>query len=112
MTVSSFAEAEKVRMEQQAKARQMVLQQQATSAAAAASKTQREVYIGNLQQVCLVPSFGNVLAVCFMMSHGSLAVTWVTLEAESAVFGGCSSLHSSIQRPLSRLSTTSNIQPP
>ena len=51
MAVKSFAEADAVRQEQQAKSRQMVLQQQATSAAAAASKTQREVYIGNLQQV-------------------------------------------------------------
>lgn len=34
--------------EQQLKARQLVLQQQAASATAAASKTQREVYVGNL----------------------------------------------------------------
>jgi splicing factor U2AF subunit len=34
--------------EQQLKARQLVLQQQAASAVAAASKTQREVYVGNL----------------------------------------------------------------
>lgn len=34
--------------EQQLRARQLVLQQQADSAIAAASKTQREVYIGNL----------------------------------------------------------------
>lgn len=34
--------------EQQLRARQLVLQQQALSAVAAASKTQREVYVGNL----------------------------------------------------------------
>lgn len=34
--------------EQQLRARQLVLQQQAASAVAAASKTQREVYVGNL----------------------------------------------------------------
>ena len=34
--------------EQQLKARQLVLTQQAASAVAAASKTQREVYVGNL----------------------------------------------------------------
>lgn len=36
--------------EQQLRARQLVLQQQAASAVAAASKTQREVYVGNLAQ--------------------------------------------------------------
>lgn len=49
--VNNPLEVEKAKNEQQAKARQMVLQQQAISTAAAASKTQREVYIGNLQQV-------------------------------------------------------------
>lgn len=34
--------------EQQLRARQLVLQQQAASAVLAASKTQREVYVGNL----------------------------------------------------------------
>lgn len=34
--------------EQQLRARQLVLQQQAASAVMAASKTQREVYVGNL----------------------------------------------------------------
>ena len=52
LQVNNPLEVEKAKNEQQAKARQMVLQQQAISTAAAASKTQREVYIGNLQQVC------------------------------------------------------------
>jgi splicing factor U2AF 65 kDa subunit len=51
LQVNNPLEVERARNEQQAKARQMVLQQQAISTAAAASKTQREVYIGNLQQV-------------------------------------------------------------
>jgi splicing factor U2AF 65 kDa subunit len=51
LSLKSQEEVERARNEQQAKARQMVLQQQAISTAAAASKTQREVYIGNLQQV-------------------------------------------------------------
>ncbi|KAK9785344.1 hypothetical protein WJX73_004716 [Symbiochloris irregularis] len=41
-------ELAKQMQEQQLRARQMVLQQQAASATAAASKTQREVYVGNL----------------------------------------------------------------
>lgn len=54
LNILSHEEVERAKLEQQAKARQMVLQQQAISTAAAASKTQREVYIGNLQQVlCL-----------------------------------------------------------
>lgn len=51
LNIRSQEEVERAKLEQQAKARQMVLQQQAISTAAAASKTQREVYIGNLQQV-------------------------------------------------------------
>lgn len=54
LNIRSQEEVERAKLEQQAKARQMVLQQQAISTAAAASKTQREVYIGNLQQVCVL----------------------------------------------------------
>lgn len=42
------AEIQRQMQEQQLRARQLVLQQQAASAVAAASKTQREVYVGNL----------------------------------------------------------------
>ena len=42
------AEMARQMQEQQLRARQLVLQQQAASAVAAASKTQREVYVGNL----------------------------------------------------------------
>eukprot|EP00955_Chlamydomonas_euryale_P044856 352987-Chlamydomonas_euryale.AAC.2 len=59
--------------EQQLKAREMVLRQQAASAAQAASKTQREVYIGNLvagavSDTMLVQIFNTALAVRFPAS--------------------------------------------
>jgi splicing factor U2AF 65 kDa subunit len=64
LQVNNPLEVERARNEQQAKARQMVLQQQAISTAAAASKTQREVYIGNLQQVLATNSLAlDVLSV-------------------------------------------------
>ncbi|KAL4433887.1 hypothetical protein ABPG75_000328 [Micractinium tetrahymenae] len=46
--VTDPAEIARQMQEQQLRARQLVLQQQALSAVAAASKTQREVYVGNL----------------------------------------------------------------
>lgn len=56
--------------EQQLRARQLVLQQQASSAVAAASKTQREVYIGNLvggmvTEDALRQLFNNTMAAAF-----------------------------------------------
>ena len=45
--------------EQQLRARQLVLQQQAASAVAAASKTQREVYVGNLAAGAVTGAWGR-----------------------------------------------------
>ena len=76
--------------EQQLKARQLVLQQQAASAVAAASKTQREVYV-------LSPSSRILLLTCaHVSSHahtGGLAVSGASLDQDAlrSLRGGCTS---------------------
>lgn len=75
--------------EQQLRARQMVLQQQAASAVAAASKTQREVYIGNLAggvvtEDALRQLFNSTMAAAFpaQMVAGLDAVVNVSMHSE------------------------------
>jgi len=75
--------------EQQLRARQLVLQQQASSAVAAASKTQREVYIGNLvggmvTEDALRQLFNNTMAAAFpeQMVAGMDAVVNVSMHSE------------------------------
>lgn len=75
--------------EQQLKARQLVLAQQASSAVAAASKTQREVYIGNLvggmvTEDALRQLFNNTMAAAFpdQMVNGLDAVVNVSMHSE------------------------------
>lgn len=75
--------------EQQLKARQLVLAQQASSAVAAASKTQREVYIGNLvggmvTEDALRQLFNNTMAAAFpdQMVSGLDAVVNVSMHSE------------------------------
>lgn len=85
LQVNNPVEVEKAKNEQQAKARQMVLQQQAISTAAAASKTQREVYIGNLQQVCCVTKLYFMRPLCLAASarHNSNICQFCASHADS-----------------------------
>ncbi|KAK9915773.1 hypothetical protein WJX75_003978 [Coccomyxa subellipsoidea] len=75
--------------EQQLKARQLVLQQQAASAVAAASKTQREVYVGNLvaglvTEDALRQLFNSTMAAAFpnLLAQGLEAVVSVSMHSE------------------------------
>ncbi|KAK9808981.1 hypothetical protein WJX72_007369 [[Myrmecia] bisecta] len=90
-TLKSMDPAEIARQmqEQQLKARQLVLQQQAASAVAAASKTQREVYVGNLvaglvTEDALRQLFNSTMAAAFpdKIIPGLDAVVSVSMHSE------------------------------
>lgn len=73
--------------EQQLRARQLVLQQQAASAVLAASKTQREVYVGNLTAGLVTGDmlrqlFNSTMAAAFpdMAQPGAQGLGWYCRE--------------------------------
>ncbi|KAL4419535.1 hypothetical protein ABPG77_005766 [Micractinium sp. CCAP 211/92] len=82
------AEIARQMQEQQLRARQLVLQQQALSAVAAASKTQREVYVGNLTAGLVTADmlrqlFNSTMAAAFPdMAEGADPVVTVSVHTE------------------------------
>ncbi|BDA43929.1 probable splicing factor U2af large subunit B at C-terminar half [Coccomyxa sp. Obi] len=89
ITSTDPAEIARQMQEQQLKARQLVLQQQAASAVAAASKTQREVYVGNLvaglvTDDALRQLFNSTMAAAFpnLSAQGLEAVVSVSMHSE------------------------------